>query len=214
MKTPYLIIPTLLAGLGLASASHADFLDRLRDVVSDTAQRTVEQIAAETTRDMIRGMVIGYTTVQTRSDEEVAEEYSREQGSLPENTTVTTYRTRMMPGNAVSPGAEVTVKSYIEVVRGRSGRRAVLEERLTIWDNEDNTVALKSMTKEAGEQAGGFTGEFTFSLPEGLPQGIYPVSSDLMLNGELVGDERHELQLVLWRDEQGSSSMQLARGIR
>jgi hypothetical protein len=30
-----------------------------------------------------------------------------------------------------------------------------------------------------------------------MPQGVYPIKSSLMLNGELVGDTAHELQLVL-----------------
>ncbi len=209
MNTRQIAMPSLLCGLLAAAGAQANFFDRLKDAVEDTAKRTVEQVVVDTTADMIRGMIIGYTTVQTRSDEEVAEEYSRKNGSLPENTTVSAYRTEVRPGAAVSPGTEVHVKSYIEVVRGRSGQRAVIEERLTIWDNEDNTIALKSMTKEAGEQAGAFTGEFTFTLPEGLPQGVYPVSSDLMLNGELVGDRRHELQLVFSGGQGPESTWQL-----
>ena len=30
-----------------------------------------------------------------------------------------------------------------------------------------------------------------------MPQGVYPIRSTLLLNGELVGDTSHELQLVL-----------------
>ncbi|TXS90731.1 hypothetical protein FV139_17270 [Parahaliea maris] len=185
---------------GVVSTAHAGFFDQLKDAVEDTAKRTAEALAVEATQDIIRGMIIGYSSEQTRTSEEVSKDYEKQQGSRPVNTTVAAYRTEILPGAAVSPGTKVRVKSYIEVVEGSSGKSVTLEERLTIWDNEDNTVALKSMTKEAGEKGGGFTGEFSFTLPEGLPQGVYPVSSDLMLNGELVGDERHTLQLVFVGD--------------
>lgn len=201
MKT---VIPGALLGLLAASASHAGFLDTLKDAVESTAKNTAESIVVDKTReataDLIRGMIIGYTSKQTKSNDEVTEEYTKDKGSLPVNPTVASYRSEVEPGVAVSPGTEVWVKSYIEVVQGSGNQRVTLQERLTIWDNEDNTIALKSMTKNAGKKGGGFTSEFSFTLPEGLPQGVYPVSSDLMLNGELVDDQRHSLQLVIWYD--------------
>lgn len=189
---------TLVLALSALAAgqSQAGFLDELVTAVGDTAKDTAKAVVVQTTAQMVRDMIIGYTVEQVRSDDEVAEEYEQEHGNLPENTRVSSYRTEIQPGTSVSPGTEVKVRSWIEVVPGRSGDKPTLEERLTIWDNDDNTVALKSMTKAAGKRGGAFTGEFTFALPEGLPQGVYPVSTDLMLNGERVGDQKHGLQLV------------------
>lgn len=195
-----------LAGLA-ASHSQAGFFDELVNAVSETAKDTARQVVVQTTAQMVRDMIIGYTIEQVRSDDEVAKDYEREHGDLPENTRVASYRTEIQPGTSVSPGTEVKVRSWIEVVPGRSGDRPTIEERLTIWDNEDNTVALKSMTKAAGKRGGAFSGEFTFALPEGLPQGVYPVSTDLMLNGERVGDQKHGLQLVLWVSPAGEGRL-------
>ena len=185
----------------LATSSHAGFFDELvktaKDAAEKTAKDTAREMVVESTEQMIRGMIVGYTTEQTQSDSEMAQQYEEKYGDLPANARVSSYRTDIQPGTSVKPGTEVKVRSWIEVTPGRSGNRPVIEERLTIWDNEDNSVALKSMTKAAGERAGAFRGEFTFTLPEGLPQGVYPVSTDLMLNGERVGDEKHGLQLVL-----------------
>lgn len=195
------LISILTLAAVAASPTQAGFLDDLlktaKDAAEKTAKDTARHLAAETTAQMIRGMFVGYTSEQTQSDSEVAREYEKDHGDLPANAQVSAYRTEIQPGASVSPGTEVKVRSWIEVTPGRSGDRPVIEERLTIWDNEDNSVALKSMTKPAGERAGAFRGEFTFTLPEGLPQGVYPVSTNLMLNGEQVGDEKHGLQLVL-----------------
>jgi len=142
----------------------------------------------------------------------VSEEFEKETGSLPVNPKVSAYRSEVLPGTSVRPGTEVRVKSHIEVVPGTSGSRANIEEKMTIWDNDDNSIALNSMTKSPGSSTangGAFTSEFTFKLPEGLPQGVYPVSTHLLLNGEQVGDQKHGLQLVLRVHDSGA--MQLAQ---
>ena len=115
----------------------------------------------------------------------------------------------MLPGSAVSPGTKVRIKSRIEVIPGRNGKRAQIEEQLTIYDNEDNTLVLKSMTKEAQRSAKGgqFEGEFAFSLPEGLPQGVYPIRLTLLLNGDIAGDSDHDLQLVMRVDSLGNGQL-------
>lgn len=185
----------------LAAASRADFFNDLRKAVEKTAKDTVEDVVISTTQEMVRDMIIGYTSQQTRSDKEVSDEYVKENGSLPRYTVARSYRSELLPGPAVSPGTRVTVRSYIEIIPGNTGHSTRIEEKLTIWDNEDNTIALKSMTKEAGKNSGGaFQSEFSFTLPEGLPQGVYPVTTDLMLDGEISGDQKHQLQLVMWRD--------------
>ena len=209
MKTTKIV---LLAALLTASASHASFFDDLKKAVEETAKRTAEVIVVQKTEELIRGMIIGYTSEQTKTNEQVSEEYSKENGSLPMHTTVASYRTEILPAGAVSPGAQVKVRSYIEVVQGRSGNEVSLEERLTIWDNEDNSVALTSMTKGAAREGGGFAGEFSFTLPEGLPQGVYPVTTDLMMDGDLVGNQRHPLQLVIHSPYRGESIELLATG--
>jgi hypothetical protein len=194
-------------GLGAANVSQASFFKDLVDSVQRTAEDTVKQVVVQTTSDLIRGMIIGYTTVQVKTERQVSEEFEKETGGLPVNPKVSAYRSEILPGTSVRPGTEVRVKSHIEVVPGTSGSRANIEEQMTIWDNDDNSIALNSMTKAPGSSAangGAFTSEFTFKLPEGLPQGVYPVSTRLLLNGEQVGDQKHGLQLVLQVDKHGT----------
>ena len=190
----------LLTGLATSPAYSQGFFDQLKEVVKDAAAETTKALVAQKTSEIISDMFIEYTSEQTRSDEAVSDDYEQVNGNLPTNPRIGIYRSQLQPGNAVSPGTPVKVQSWVEVIPGSSGRTASVEETLTIWDNEDNSLPLKSMSKvvgRGGNEGGEFRGEFTFTLPEGLPQGIYPVSTSLTLNGELVGDKRHQLQLVL-----------------
>lgn len=213
MKTLSRFAIAIGLGLGVVNASQANFFKELVDSVQRTAEDTAKQVVVQTTSQMVRDMIIGYTTVQVKSDREVSAEFEKETGSLPVNPKVSSYRSEVLPGTSVRPGTEVRVKSHIEVVPGTSGSRASIEEKMTIWDNDDNSVALNSMTKAPGSSTangGAFTSEFTFKLPEGLPQGVYPVSTHLLLNGEQVGDQRHGLQLVLQVDTSGAMQLALA----
>lgn len=208
-------LATGLLVMSVAGSAQAQFFKDLMDDVRRTAENTARQVVVQTAAEMVRDMIIGYSTEQTRSEDEVSTDYERDNGELPVNTKVAAYRSAIYPGDAVRPGTEVSIRSTIEVVRGRNGDKATLEERLTIWDNEDPRVALKSMSKRAARRSGGgeYSTEFSFTLPEGMPQGVYPVTTELTLNGERVGDERHALQLVMldFRPSGALSQERLAR---
>ncbi|WP_101516907.1 hypothetical protein [Pseudohalioglobus lutimaris] len=201
----YTVIVSLASLILLASPTRADFWKDLRDAVEESVTDTAEDIAIGTAEQLIQNMIIKYSTRRTRSEKEVREEYEEEQGELPRFATATEYRTEILPGSLVAPGDDVRIRSYIEIIPGNTGEEARIEERLTIWDNENNSVALKDMTKEAGKESGGvFRGEFSFTLPEGLPQGLYPITTELLLNGEMSGDRKLQLQLVLQKRNSGA----------
>ena len=204
------LLPIFFVTLTLPMQSSANFFDDIVKAVEKSAKDTTTNMAVQATAGMVRDMLIGYSSEQTKSDQEVAKEYEEQNGSLPVNTIVSSYKTRMLPGSAVSPGTKVTIKSTIDVISGTNGKSANIEEQLTIFDNEDNSLVLKSMTKEAAKSSakgGRFRGEFTFTLPEGLPQGVYPIRTTLLMNGELAGDQDHALQLVFRIDESGAGQL-------
>jgi hypothetical protein len=191
----------LLLAIFLCSRSQADLFDSMLDTIKDTAVITATTIVTAKATELIVNMIIEYSTEQTKTEEQVSKEYEEENGALPATTTVSSYETTILPGASVAPGTEVSIKSVIAVVPGQDRATAKIEETLTIYDSEDTSQALKSMTKPATENSGGeFASQFTFTLPEGMPQGIYPIRSTLALNGEVAGDNAQQLQLVLHVD--------------
>ena len=90
-----------------------------------------------------------------------------------------------------------------------------IEEQIVIFDNEDTTKELKSLTKVVNgetKRAGRYANEFSFTLPEGLPQGVYPIKTTLLLNGKTAKASSNDIQLVLHVDNLGQ--MQLLANAR
>jgi hypothetical protein len=145
-------------------------------------------------------MVIDYRSKKIADEAGVAAAYKAEHANLPEQPVASVYTTSTLPGSVVQPGKKVLIQSEIVVVPGRAQKDTRIEERLAIFDNEDNTKELKSLTKMVNQdtkRAGHYTNEFSFTIPEGLPQGVYPIKTALVLNGKTVKTSSNDIQLVL-----------------
>lgn len=145
-------------------------------------------------------MIIKHRSERIAKEEQVAEEYKTQNSTLPTEPMATEYTTKTLPGNVVEPGKEVIIQSDIVVVPGTKQKKALIEESIVIYDNEDNTKELKNFTKPVNEKTkrgGRYQNEFSFTLPEGLPQGVYPIKTALLLNGKVVDTSDNDIQLVL-----------------
>lgn len=154
----------------------------------------------------ITDMVIDYRSKKVDDEASVATVYKNEYHTLPAEPLASTYTVNTLPGSVVEPGKKVTIQSDMVVIPGTQRKDTLIEERLAIFDNEDNTKELKSLTKAVNEdtkRGGRYTNEFSFTLPEGLPQGIYPIKTALLLNGKTVNTADKSLQLVLHIDTSG-----------
>lgn len=162
----------------------------------------------------IADMVIEHRANKVADEEGVVADYKKENEALPEKPVASVYKTSTLPGSVVQPGKKVQIQSDIVVVPGRNDQQTLIQERLAIYDNEDNTKELKSLTKDVNEgtrRAGHYTNEFSFTLPEGLPQGIYPIKTTLLLNGEESQTSNADIQLVLEVNAFGQQQVVAAR---
>lgn len=162
----------------------------------------------------IADMVIEHHANKVADEEGVVADYKKQNDALPEKPVASVYKTSTLPGSVVQPGKKVLIQSDIVVVPGRNEPQTLIQEKLAIYDNEDNSKELKSLTKDVNEgtkRAGHYTNEFSFTLPEGLPQGIYPIKTTLLLNGEATQTSNADIQLVLSVDARGQMQVFAAR---
>lgn len=155
-------------------------------------------------------MIIKHRTERVAEAGQVADEYRAKNNTLPAEPKATQYITKTLPGNIVTPGKEVIIQSDIVVIPGTKETTALIEERIAIYDNEDNNKELKSFTKPVNastKRGGRYKNEFSFTLPEGLPQGIYPIKTELLLNGRVVGNGNNDIQLVLHLNPSGAMQL-------
>lgn len=159
---------------------------------------------------LITKMIIKHRSERIAKEEQVAAEYKTQNRHLPAEPIATEYQTKTLPGNVVAPGQEVVIQSDIVVVPGTQRKTAFIEERIVIYDNEDNTKELKNFAKPVNEKTktgGRYKNEFSFTLPEGLPQGVYPIKTELLLNGATVNTADNDIQLVMQVDRFGNSQL-------
>ncbi len=155
---------------------------------------------------LIADMVVEYQTQKVSDEAKVIAEYKSKYKTLPPEAFASIYTTTTLPGKVVRPGKKVKIQSEIEVVPGEQQKESLIEESITIYDNEDNTKELKNLKKLVNgdtKRAGRYKNEFTFQLPEGLPQGVYPIKTQLMLDGKMAKTASNDIQLVLNVDSAG-----------
>jgi hypothetical protein len=213
MKTLSLAI--LIASLTTTSAQAGFGLNDLKDKVdkshkcdpSDQGCKNKEHLKAAAkvavvvvAAKVIADMVVEYKTQKVSDENKVIAEYKEKYKTLPPKPVASLYTTQTLPGKVVAPGKKVQIQSEIEVVPGAQKQEALIEERISIFDNEDHSKELKNMTKQVNAQTkrgGRYKNEFSFQLPEGLPQGVYPIKTALLIDGQPAKTSDNDIQLVL-----------------
>ena len=147
-----------------------------------------------------------YKAEQVRSAKQVEEEYLRKNQQLPERATVTTYRSLVNPGAAVSRGQEVKLVSTIVAVPGRSEKNVVVEEEVSIFDSQ-NEAWGKPVRKTAngGKEAGEFQTSFTIPIRDGWSQGVYTLRRTLYVNGSVAQKDETSTKFQVVQGGEGSS---------
>jgi len=148
---------------------------------------------------LIYDMVVDYQSKQVNDEGEVVARYKKAHGGLPDEPVLVTYESNIQPGEVVTAGNDISIQSKFEVVRSQSSRKLEIKEKITIFDNEDTSKELKSLTKIVNKDShasGAFENEFTFKLPKGMPQGIYPVRTAVIVDGKEYAPVNSQMQLI------------------
>ncbi|TQV76512.1 hypothetical protein FLL45_00690 [Aliikangiella marina] len=149
---------------------------------------------------VIYDMTIEHETQQVTNEKEVVNKYKKEHKKLPKEPTIIAYQSNLQPGSIVNPGDKVTVVSSLEVVRGEATNQMKIEEKIVIYDNEDSSKEIKSLTKVVNAEtgrSGEFANEFKFTLPKGMPQGVYPIKTVVIIDGKESTPVETQMQLVM-----------------
>lgn len=196
-------------GQGGAPISSSDFFGDCNPLVTGGIGALLGAIAGgrkHRTEGAVVGAGIGalaciaynYHTRQTMSAQQVSEEYkAQHKGTLPAEATVTRFDMHVTPASAVQAGNAVTIASDIEVVPGAKDPLSSLEQEITLFspDGKKAGKARKPATQEGG--GGGFETSFKMTMPQGVPQGVYPVKSQLYVNGRLAASTDANFQVVV-----------------
>jgi hypothetical protein len=148
----------------------------------------------------------GYRAEQTRTAKQVEEEYLRKNPQLPERATVTSYRSQVNPGAAVSRGQEVKLVSTIVAVPGRTDRNVVVEEEVGIFDGQNEAWGNPvRKTANSGKEAGEFQTSFTIPIRDGWSQGVYTLRRTLYLNGSVAQRDDTSTRFQVVQGAEGNS---------
>ncbi|NVJ50613.1 MAG: hypothetical protein HWE13_13610 [Gammaproteobacteria bacterium] len=156
-------------------------------------------VAVSVAAKIIYDMAIEQRSEQTENDKQVVNKYKEQHSELPDEPQLLAYQTNIMPGSIINPGNSVSIQSSLEVVRGRDSSVVEIKERITIYDNKDPDLELKSLEKVVNQdtnRCGAFKNEFTFTLPKGMPQGVYPIKTTVIVDGKEFQVVENKMQLV------------------
>ena len=148
---------------------------------------------------IIYDMSIEHETQQITNEKEVINKYKQIHNTLPPEPTLVTYHTSIEPGEVVKVGNDISVNSTLEVVRGTNSQLVDIQEKIIIYDNEDHNKEIKSFTKPVNQEtqrSGAFANQFKFTLPEGMPQGVYPIKTQVIIDGKASAPFENQMQLV------------------
>ena len=138
-----------------------------------------------------------YYTKQTKTAQQVSDEYkAKNRGTLPAAATVTRFNVQVAPTAKVQAGNAVNVASNIEVVPGKNNPKPNVEQEITLF-SPDGAQAGKARKPASEAGGGGFETSFKFSLPQGVPQGVYPVKSQLYVDGKPAAGTDTRFQVVI-----------------
>lgn len=146
-------------------------------------------------------VMINAHTLQKKSAAEVETAYKKaNKGALPEYTRVEKYSTVILPNQTVQAQQNITVKSDLTVIEGRSEPLKRVQEKLILKDSNGKVMrelvkdVQTSGSKEYG--SGGFENSFSWKFPANVSKGRYVLDTEVLVNGNKVANNSRVITLT------------------
>lgn len=146
-------------------------------------------------------IMVNAHTVQKKSAIEVENAYKKSNnGNLPTYTRVEQYSTVVLPSQTVQAQENITVKSDLTVIEGRSEALQRVQEKLILKDQNGKVVReLVKDVQTSGSQefgSGGFENSFSWKFPANVSKGRYTLDTEVLVNGNRVANNTRYITLV------------------
>ena len=106
-------------------------------------ERIVTAVVVVAAAKLLYDMYIEHKSEQKKDENQVVNKYRAEHQQLPPQARLVSYESAIKPGEVVNPGNKISIVSSLEVVRGVDTELVDIQERITIFDNEDNRIESK-----------------------------------------------------------------------
>lgn len=183
-----LLSTSMLSGCGLTDVTSSNNLNNAVTAVQiGVAAKALYEIA------------ISFQSEEVANEKSVVKKYLQKNDKLPKKSTVVKYTSSIPTGNIVQPGVATTVESNLTVVPGEKAKSVSIQEKIEIFDNDDNTKVIKSLVKTVNKKnkGGNFSNRFSFTLPSNMPQGVYPIKTSAIVDGEAQNTVNRKMQVAL-----------------
>ncbi|MEG0342307.1 MAG: hypothetical protein RR633_08980 [Acinetobacter sp.] len=146
-------------------------------------------------------LMMNANTVQKKSAQEVEAAYKKaNKGVLPEYARVEKYTTVVLPNQTVQAQENITVKSDLTVVEGRSEPLTRVQEKLILKDS--NGKVMRELVKDVQTNgskefgSGGFENSFNWKFPANVSKGRYVLDTEVLVNGNKVANNSRVIILI------------------
>lgn len=122
---------------------------------------------------------------------------ARRAGVYVPNNKVVVGRYNIVPDSkSVVPGTPIVTESNIQLI-GNSNRVPQVEESLVLVDPDGNKSPPNIAKVQAVDGAGFYKSKAKFPIPQNFPQGNYTIESALSLDGQVVGNDKFNVQVAI-----------------
>lgn len=133
---------------------------------------------------------------QLRTAAQVDHDYIERRGALPPQPQLLAYNVQV--SSQAVRGKPFTVNTEVELVNGRYQQIHDVREQIVLLDPKGQPFKNGTKPLESQNASGGlFENSFELTLPQGVSQGVYPMRTNLYVNGQLVASRNLSTQLVI-----------------